>query len=61
MRIRKPAVLNTGGIIIVSVFGLFGGYYIWKPLLEEQLIKNRKKLQEQQNESNKESVTNEVW
>lgn len=32
-RIRKPRGLTTGQLVLVTVLGVFGGVYIWKPLL----------------------------
>lgn len=33
MRIRKPRGLTTGQIALVTILGVFGGVYVWKPLL----------------------------
>lgn len=35
MRIYRPRGLTRGQIVLVTVLGVFGGVYIWKPLFEE--------------------------
>jgi hypothetical protein len=37
MYIRRPRSLTSGKIIFVTIVGLFGGVYIWKPLLRDEL------------------------
>lgn len=36
MRIRRPRNLSTVDIIVVTVVGIFGGAYIWRPIFEKQ-------------------------
>lgn len=42
IRIRKPRGISTIQLLVVSVVGLVGGVYIWKPLFQN--------LRRQQNE-----------
>jgi hypothetical protein len=39
MYIRRPRSLTRGKIIFVTILGIFGGVYIWKPLLRDELSK----------------------
>lgn len=34
MRIRKPRGITRGQIVLVTVLGVFGGVYIWRPLVD---------------------------
>lgn len=33
MRIRKPRNISTAQLMVVTVVGVLGGIYIWRPLL----------------------------
>jgi hypothetical protein len=39
MYIRRPRSLTRGRIVFVTILGIFGGVYIWKPLLKDELSK----------------------
>lgn len=41
MRIRKPPGVTRTQVVIVSLIGIFGGVYIWRPVFE-QLKQERK-------------------
>jgi hypothetical protein len=40
MYIRRPRSLSGGKIIFATILGIFGGVYIWKPLLRDELSKS---------------------
>lgn len=35
MKIYKPRGISKSQIVLVTVLGVFGGVYIWRPLFEE--------------------------
>jgi uncharacterized protein YneF (UPF0154 family) len=39
MYIRRPRILTRGKIVVATILGVFGGVYIWKPLLRDELNK----------------------
>lgn len=49
IRIRKPRGISLVQLMVVSVVGLVGGIYIWKPLFQE--------LRRQKNEESSSSPT----
>lgn len=50
MRIYKPPGITRGQIILVSVIGVLGGVYIWKPLFAD-FFKEQNKLAESTSEN----------
>lgn len=41
LRIRKPRGVTTGQLVLVTILGVFGGVYIWKPLIIEYFVKTK--------------------
>lgn len=41
LRIRKPRGVTRGQLALVTILGVFGGVYIWKPLLVEYFMKTK--------------------
>lgn len=39
LRIRKPRGVTRGQLVLITILGVFGGVYIWKPLLVEYFAK----------------------
>lgn len=52
MRIRKPRYLTTGQIALVTILGVFGGVYIWKPLILKYRFDNVTKPTNVENKQN---------
>lgn len=44
---RGPNSVSHFSILMASIFGVGGGYYIWKPLFEEIAEKKRKEEAEE--------------
>lgn len=43
MRIYRPRGITNGQIVLVTVLGVIGGIYIWKPLFEENFPRQKRK------------------
>lgn len=41
LRIRKPRGITKGQVVLVSILGVYGGVYIWKPMLLEYFVKTK--------------------
>lgn len=42
MRIYKPRGITNGQIVLVTILGVIGGIYIWKPLFEEHFPRKKR-------------------
>lgn len=49
MRIYRPKGVTKGQIVLVTILGVFGGVYIWKPFFEE--LKATQESDKKRNES----------
>lgn len=57
MYIRKPRGISTTQIFIVTIIGVIGGVYIWRPLLHKYMHENN--IKENKNNKNTLIVSSE--
>lgn len=61
IRIRKPRGLSTFSLLVAVALGTVGGFYIYRPLLIEQLNKNKSKKDAAANEPNSSHESGEIF